>query len=140
MIAGDLLRQVPGCEEGEPPYSQELIGGGGVNRSYLVRTRRGRFVVRLNDNSISDPGLDRDRELALHSAAASAGIAPPVIHAAPDRSSLITEFVDGRLWTPWPAHASVEAGVEGRGQSPAPPSQERADASGDSDGDSSGSG
>jgi aminoglycoside phosphotransferase (APT) family kinase protein len=71
-----------------------------VNRSYLVRTRRGRFVVRLNDNSVSDPGLDRDRELALHSAAASAGIAPPVIHAAPDRSSLITEFVDGRVWTP----------------------------------------
>lgn len=100
MIAGDLLRQVPGCEEGEPPYSQELIGGGRVNRSYLVRTRRGRFVVRLNDNSTSDPGLDRDRELALHSAAASAGIAPPVIHAAPDRSSLITEFVDGRVWTP----------------------------------------
>jgi aminoglycoside phosphotransferase (APT) family kinase protein len=71
-----------------------------VTRSYLVRTRRGRFVVRLNDNSTSDPGLDRDRELALHSAAAGAGIAPPVIHAAADRSSLITEFVDGRLWTP----------------------------------------
>jgi hypothetical protein len=50
MIAGDLLLQVPGCEGGEPPYSQELIGGGRVNRSYLVRTRKGRFVVRLNDN------------------------------------------------------------------------------------------
>jgi aminoglycoside phosphotransferase (APT) family kinase protein len=100
MIAGDLLLQVPGCEGGEPPYSQELIGGGRVNRSYLVRTRKGRFVVRLNDNSASDPGLDRDRELALHSAAAAAGIAPPVVHAAPDRSSLITEYVDGRLWTP----------------------------------------
>jgi aminoglycoside phosphotransferase (APT) family kinase protein len=100
MIAGDLLLHVPGCEGGEPPYSQELVGGGRVNRSYLVRTRRGRFVVRLNDNSASDPGLDRERELALHSAAAEAGIAPPVIHAAPDRSSLITEYVDGRVWTP----------------------------------------
>jgi aminoglycoside phosphotransferase (APT) family kinase protein len=99
MIAHDLLRHVPGCEDGEPPYSQELIGGGRVNRSYLVRTRRGRFVVRLNDNSVSDPGLDRDRELALHSAAASAGVAPPVVYAAPDRSSLITEYLDGRLWT-----------------------------------------
>jgi aminoglycoside phosphotransferase (APT) family kinase protein len=100
MIAGDLLRFVPGCEDGDPPYSQELIGGGRVNRCYLVRTRRGRFVVRLNDNSASDPGLDRDRELALHSAAAAAGIAPPVIHAAADRSSLITEYLDGRIWTP----------------------------------------
>ena len=100
MIAEELLRHVPGCEQGEPPYSQELLGGGRVNRSYLVRTRRGRYVVRLNDNSASDPGLDRERELALHSAAAGAGIAPPVIHAAPDRSSLITEYLDGRVWTP----------------------------------------
>jgi thiamine kinase len=100
MIAGDLLLRVPGCEDGEPPYSQELIGGGRVNRSFLVRTRRGRFVVRLNENTQVEPGLDRDRELALHSAAASAGIAPPVVYAAPDRSALITEFVDGRLWTP----------------------------------------
>lgn len=100
MIAGELLLQVPGCEDGEPPYSQELIGGGRVNRSYLVRTRRGRFVVRLNDNTASDPGLDRERELALHAAAASAGIAPPVIHASPDRSAFITEYLDGRLWTP----------------------------------------
>jgi len=100
MIAGDLLQHVPGCESGEPPYSQELIGGGRVNRSYLVRTRRGRFVVRLNDNSASDPGLDRDRELTLHAAAASAGIAPPVVYAAPDRSSMITEYLDGRVWTP----------------------------------------
>ena len=100
MIAGDLLLKVPGCENGEPPYSQELIGGGRVNRSFLVRTRRGRFVVRLNDNTHSDPGLDRDRELALHKAAAESGVAPPVVYAAPDRSSLVTEFIDGRLWTP----------------------------------------
>jgi thiamine kinase len=100
MIAPELLRQVPGCEEGEPPYSQELIGGGRVNRSYLVRTRRGRYVVRLNDNSAADPGLDRARELTLHAAAATAGIAPPIVHVAADGSALITEFLDGRLWTP----------------------------------------
>ncbi len=100
MIAGEQLQRVPGCENGEPPYSQELIGGGRVNRSYLVRTRLGRFVVRLNDNSDSDPGLDRERELALHTAAAAAGVAPPVLYAAPDGSSLITEYLDGRLWTP----------------------------------------
>lgn len=100
MIAGALLQNVPGCEDGEPPYSQELIGGGRVNRSFLVRTRRGRFVVRLNENTAADPGLDRERELTLHAAAAQAGIAPHIVHAAADRSGLITEFVEGRLWTP----------------------------------------
>ncbi|HEY6123904.1 MAG TPA: choline kinase family protein [Steroidobacteraceae bacterium] len=100
MIAGELLHNVPGCEDGEPPFSQELIGGGKVNRSFLVRTRRGRFVVRLNENTTGDPGLDRDRELALHTVAAGAGIAPRVVYASPDRSSLITDFLDGRLWTP----------------------------------------
>lgn len=100
MIAGDLLRHVPGCEDGEPPYSQELLGGGRVNRCYLVRTRRGRFVVRLNDNSGLDPGLDRERELMLHGLAAAAGIAPPIVHAPTDRSSLVTEYLDGRVWTP----------------------------------------
>lgn len=100
MIAGALLAHVPGCEDGEPPYSQELLAGGNVNRSFLVRTRRGRFVVRLNESSAADPGLDRDRELLLHGAAAQAGIAPPIVFAAADRSCLITEFVEGRLWTP----------------------------------------
>ena len=62
MIGATLLQHVPGCEDGEAPYSQELIGGGKVNRSFLVRTRRGRFVLRLNENATSDAGLDRARD------------------------------------------------------------------------------
>ena len=100
MISGELLQHVPGCENGDAPYSQELLGGGKVNRSFLVRTRRGRFVVRLNENGDSDPGLDRVREIALHSAAAAAGIAPPIIYACPNHTFLITDYVEGRLWTP----------------------------------------
>lgn len=99
-MIGALLQHVPGCENGDAPYSQELIGGGKVNRSFLVRTRRGRFVVRLNENSATDPGLDRDRENALHTAAANAGLAPHIIYACSDRSCLITDYLDGRLWTP----------------------------------------
>jgi thiamine kinase len=100
MIGTTLLQHVPGCEDGEAPYSQELIGGGKVNRSFLVRTRRGRFVLRLNENATSDPGIDRTRELALHTAAANAGIAPRVVYADPAHFCLITDYVDGRLWTP----------------------------------------
>jgi aminoglycoside phosphotransferase (APT) family kinase protein len=99
MIDG-VLQHVPGCENGDAPYSAELLGGGKVNRSFLVRTRRGRFVVRLNENDSVDPGLDRHRELALHGAAANAGLAPHVIYACPDRSCLITDYLEGRLWTP----------------------------------------
>src|SRR4029079_788342 len=83
-------------ENGDAPYSQELMGGGKVNRSFLVRTRRGRFVVRLNEPADADPGRDRDRELQLHTAAAGAGIAPHIVYASPDRSCLITEFLEGR--------------------------------------------
>jgi thiamine kinase len=100
MIHDDLLLHVPGCENGDAPYSQELLGGGKVNRSFLVRTRRGRFVVRLNECSDADSGLDRNREVILHTAAANAGIAPHIIYACPDRSCLITEYLEGRAWTP----------------------------------------
>jgi len=100
MINEELLQHVPGCENGDVPYSQELMGGGKVNRSFLVRTRRGRFVVRLNEPADADPGRDRDRELQLHTAAAGAGIAPHIVYASPDRSCLITEFLEGRPWTP----------------------------------------
>jgi len=100
MINEELLQHVPGCENGDAPYSQELMGGGKVNRSFLVRTRRGRFVVRLNEPADADPGRDRDRELQLHTAAAGAGIAPHIVYASPDRSCLITEFLEGRPWTP----------------------------------------
>lgn len=99
-MIGALLQYVPGCENGDAPYSQELIAGGKVNRSFLVRTRRGRFVVRLNENTATDPGLDRERENAIHTAAANAGLAPHIIYACTDRSCLITDYLDGRLWTP----------------------------------------
>lgn len=99
-MIGALLQHVPGCENGDAPYSQELLGGGKVNRSFLVRTRRGRFVVRLNESVEADSGLDRERERVLHAAAADAGIAPHIIHVCPDHSCLITEYLEGRAWTP----------------------------------------
>jgi thiamine kinase-like enzyme len=65
-----------------------------------VRTQRGRFVMRLNENSATDPGLDRHREVLLHTAAAEAGLAPRIVYACPDGSCLVSEFLDGRPWTP----------------------------------------
>ncbi len=99
MIDGVTLQHVPGCENGDAPYSQELIGGGKVNRSFLVRTRRGKFVVRLNESTEVDAGLDRQREIVLHTAAANSGMAPHIIYASPDHSCLVTDYLEGRLWT-----------------------------------------
>jgi len=43
--------------------------------------------------------VDRRRELALHAAAAAAGVAPPIVDADPERDGLlITAFEVGRLW------------------------------------------
>jgi hypothetical protein len=66
-------------------------------------------VLRLNENATSDPGLDRARELTLHTAAANAGIAPQVVYADPSHFCLITDYLDGRLWTPHYFHAHARS-------------------------------
>ena len=104
MIDGGLLQHVPGCENGDAPYSQELLGGGKVNRSFLVRTRRGRFVVRLNENTSADPGLDRDRELVLHGAAANRTLE---IGASGVAMSACVTLIDGLVYARSAFHHSV---------------------------------
>jgi thiamine kinase len=56
-------------------------------------------VLRLDGAAWRRPGVDRGRELALHRAAAAAGIAPAIVYAEPDSQGLlITEYQPGRLW------------------------------------------
>jgi aminoglycoside phosphotransferase (APT) family kinase protein len=40
------------------------------------------------------------REVACHRAAAAAGLAPAVLDAAPDRSWILMDYVEGGIWTP----------------------------------------
>jgi aminoglycoside phosphotransferase (APT) family kinase protein len=73
--------------------------GGTVNRVFRIDTPAGRFVLRLNGAEWRRPGVDRERELALHRAAAAVDLAPAVIHADPAADGLlITEFLPGRTW------------------------------------------
>jgi thiamine kinase len=66
---------------------------------FRVDSRLGRFVVRLNGPAWRRPGVDRGRELALHRAAAAAGIAPPIVAAAPATDGLlIMQYQEGRIW------------------------------------------
>jgi aminoglycoside phosphotransferase (APT) family kinase protein len=90
---------VPGLEQGAPPAALVRLAGGSVNEVFRVETPAGAFVLRLNGVAWRRPGVDRRRELALHGAAAAAGIAPPIIDADPGRDGLlITEYQRGRLW------------------------------------------
>ena len=98
---GWALACVPGLEHGAPPRLVRRLAGGSVNRVYRVDSAAGRFVLRLNGAAWRRPGVDRDRELLLHRAAAAAGIAPAIVHAAPQTEGLlILEYHDGQVWSP----------------------------------------
>jgi aminoglycoside phosphotransferase (APT) family kinase protein len=93
------LGRVPGLTRGERPLALARLDGGSVNEVFRVDSRCGSFVLRLNGPAWRRPGVDRDRELLLHGAAAAAGIAPGIVHAEPDREGLlITDYHAGRLW------------------------------------------
>jgi thiamine kinase len=93
------LERVPGLVHGASALRIERLGGGTVNEVFRVDSALGRFVVRLDGPAWRRPGVERKRELALHRAAAAAGIAPALHVAAPETHGLlITEYVEGRLW------------------------------------------
>jgi len=98
---GWALACVPGLEHGASPRLVMQLAGGSVNRVYRVDSADGRFVLRLNGAAWRRPGVDRERELLLHRAAASAGIAPAIVMAEPrSEGLLVLEYHDGQVWTP----------------------------------------
>jgi thiamine kinase len=93
------LARVPGLEDGQPPLRLEPLEGGSVNLVYRVDSSQGRFVLRIDGAAWRRPGVDRERELALHRVAAAGGIAPQIVTAEPaSQGLLISEYHDGRLW------------------------------------------
>jgi len=93
------LARVPGLEGGSAPLAVARLAGGSVNEVFKVDSRAGSFVLRLNGPAWLRPGVDRQRELLLHRAAAAGGIAPRIVDADPAREGmLITAFEPGRLW------------------------------------------
>jgi aminoglycoside phosphotransferase (APT) family kinase protein len=91
------LSQVPGAESGAD-IEVHALAGGTSNATFRVRTRAGRFVVRLHEPYTLDLGVDRRREAVLHAAAAAAGLASRVLAADPAGCYLVTEFLDGAPW------------------------------------------
>jgi aminoglycoside phosphotransferase (APT) family kinase protein len=93
----EALEQVPGAESGADIEVQALSGGT-TNATFRVRTRAGRFVVRLHEPYTLELGVDRKREAVLHAVAAAAGLASAVLAADPAGRYLVTEFLEGAPW------------------------------------------
>ena len=65
------LRQVPGWQHAD--VRLEALTGGLTNRTYRVIRGDDEFVLRLAAADESGAGINRQRELAIHAAAARAG-------------------------------------------------------------------
>jgi thiamine kinase len=98
LIPEHVLAHVPGFSVGGTAWAERLPGGT-VNRSFRVATDAGLFVARIHDAAAAALGADHEREAKLHAAAASAGLAPALLHVDPLHRFMIMEHVPGPTWT-----------------------------------------
>ncbi len=93
------LALVPGLEQGAAPQLLQRLVGGHINDTWRVDTVSGCYTLRLDGPAAMRPGVERNRELLLHSAAAAAGLAPPIVLAVPAAQLLVCAFLPGRTWS-----------------------------------------
>ncbi|MCC7463073.1 MAG: phosphotransferase [Gammaproteobacteria bacterium] len=93
------LACVPGLEHGAAPRAVVPLPGGTVNDVYRIDTADGRFVLRVDGPAWRRPGVDREREALLHTAAAAAGLAPRILRRCPQRGVLVTQYLSGTPWS-----------------------------------------
>ena len=96
--ARSALALVPGLEQGGRPLAVQRLAGGSVNHVWRVDTPLGRFVLRTDAAASRRPGVDRERERCLHTLAAAADIAPPVLVRTPAGDAQVTPYIDARHW------------------------------------------
>ena len=98
-LAENVLMRVPGWQGAT---LQELEGGL-TNRTWLVEKDGRRAVLKIDDDVRETPHGSRIDEAAVQTHAAASGLANEVLYA--DEVTLMTEYVEGRVWEP----ASLEA-------------------------------
>jgi thiamine kinase len=91
----DALSRIPGWDS-EAAVNE--ISGGLTNRSFVVRSSDGVFILRLDAGHTKTFGLDRSIELKVLREAAKADIAPEVHFADPDAGILLYEYLPGPVW------------------------------------------
>jgi thiamine kinase len=97
LIPPQALAPVPGYSAAARVTA---LAGGAINKTFCVETPEGRFILRLHDAAGIALGAHHLREARLQSAAAAVGIAPRVVHVDPSQRFMISEYLDGRVWTP----------------------------------------
>jgi thiamine kinase len=97
MPGPDAMAWVPGATRGARPQVRALTGGL-TNRSFLVTTDEGRFVVRLGTVHDELLAIDRRVESTVQRLAAHVGVAPDIVHADAASGLLVTRYVEGRGW------------------------------------------
>lgn len=94
------LGLVPGAgADGAGVRQLRALHGGSVNELWRVDTDAGRFVLRQDGPAWRRPGVDRDREGVAHALAAAAGLAPRIVARTAGGDVLVTEFIEGRVWS-----------------------------------------
>ena len=88
-----LLESIPGWERA----SFEELSGGLTNRSYLLEGNGRRAVLKVDEMPRGIPFNSRVEEAMIQNAAASRGIAAPVLYASD--TLYLTEYVEGEVWS-----------------------------------------
>lgn len=94
MSPDEIIRKLPDWQDA----TWTELAGGLTNRAWLLDKRGSQAVLKIDTERRSLPFNSRIEEAAVQSAAASAGLASPVLFA--DERVYLTEFVDGRQWQP----------------------------------------
>jgi len=82
------------------PQVLQKLGGGKTNSSWLVETQGNRFVARLNNPISGLLGIDRRKELAVHQAVASIGLAPKYVYLHAPSDTSVFKYLEGRTLSP----------------------------------------
>ena len=96
----DLRAALAGFPAGQAALAAELsttpLVGGATNRAWRVTSPAGDWVVRLAGPVDRHFAINRIAERQVHAAAASAGFAPAIVHAATAQGLLVMDYVVGR--------------------------------------------
>jgi thiamine kinase len=93
VIIEQVLARIPGWEDA----TVSVLDGGLTNRSYLLESGGRRAVLKADAEPRQAPLNKRPAEAEIQRAAAGAELANNVLYV--DETTLLTEFVDGEVWT-----------------------------------------
>lgn len=91
-----------------------VLPGGASNQNFTVSDRDAVWVLRLAETAVDRFGIDRARGLAVHHAAAAAGLAPPLAAEKLPEGHCVSRFIDGIVLDPDVLRSRGLLGLVGR--------------------------